>query len=459
MATCPHAWYGTGMSDLHDMTRNPVLLPWQGKAIMLVDLDAFFASVEQLDHPSWRGKPVIVGGDPDRRGVVSTASYEARVYGVHSAMASATARRLCPDAIWTRGNFARYHEMSDKVMAILLDESPLLQQVSIDEAFLDVTPGRHTGEHPVRIAERIRMRVAELGITCSIGLGTSKTVAKIASDRDKPNGITVVFPGSERAFLAPLPVRDLSGIGRKSAEKLHVLGITTLGEIAESEEAVLRPIFGTNTTSLIARCRGEDTSEVETERDIKSVSNEMTFSTDLMERTEIEEAVTMLAAKVGRRLRKKGLAGHTATLKMRYDDLSRRTAQKRLATATSDENVFGPICLALIDELWSPGVHIRLIGVGVSGFGEETYQPDLFSSMDFDEGDGSNGHPSGAEPHGTRTDDAHRHSQDERRQQRRNLIEATDRVKDRFGDDAVGFGRELRFRNRGTGTAPQHKDR
>lgn len=459
MAARLQAWYGTVMTDPHDMTRNPMLLPWQGKAIMLVDLDAFFASVEQLDHPDWRGKPVIVGGDPDRRGVVSTASYEARAYGVHSAMPSATARRLCPDAIWTRGNFGRYHEMSDEVMAILLDESPLLQQVSIDEAFLDVTPGRHTGEHPVRIAERIRSRVAELGITCSIGLGTSKTVAKIASDRDKPNGITVVYPRSERAFLAPLPVRDLSGIGRRSAEKLHALGITTLGEIAESEETVLHPIFGINTASLIARCRGEDPDEVETERDVKSVSKEMTFSTDLMERTEIEEAITMLAAKVGRRLRKKGLAGHTVTLKMRYDDLSRRTAQKRLMTATSDENVFGPTCLTLIDELWGPGTHIRLIGVGVSGFEEETYQPDLFSSAGIVDEDDPGDDPVGTGQHGSQVDDMHHRSQEERRRQRRDLIDATDRVKDRFGDDAVGFGRELRFRDRGTGTAPQQKDR
>ena len=175
-----------------------VALPqWRGKAILLVDLDAFFASVEQLDHPQWRGKPVIVGGDPKKRGVVSTASYEARVYGVHSAMPSSTAQRLCPDAIWTSGRYGRYREMSNQVMTILRDETPFMQQVSVDEAFLDVTPTKHNNEHPVIIAQRIKRRVAALGITCSIGVGVSKSVAKIASDADKPAGLTGVYPGRE----------------------------------------------------------------------------------------------------------------------------------------------------------------------------------------------------------------------------------------------------------------------
>lgn len=428
---------------------------WEGRAIMLVDLDAFFASVEQLDHPEWRGKPVIVGGDPGRRGVVSTASYEARVFGVHSAMASATAARLCPDAIWTRGNFKRYREMSDQVMDILLRESPLLQQVSIDEAFLDISPGRYSKEHPVTIAHRIRRRVSELGITCSVGLGTSKTVAKIASDRDKPNGITVVFPGSEMGFLSPLPVRALSGIGRQTAKRLKELGITTLGQVADAEETVLKPLFGVNTTSLIDRCRGIDPVDVETDRDVKSVSNEMTFSTDLIERDEIEAAITMLAAKVGRRLRKKGLAGHTAVLKMRYDDLSRRTAQSRLPSATSDEGIFGPVCCDLIDELWSPGAHIRLIGVGISGFDTEDIQLGLFDDIAEDEGSASYD----ADKREESSTDKSSKSRSERDEMHRRLVEATDKVKDRFGDEAVSYGRELRFKDRDTGTTPQQKDR
>ena len=169
-------------------------MPWNARAILLVDLDAFFASVEQLDHPGWRRKPVIVGGSADKRGVVSTASYEARKYGVHSAMASSTARRLCPDAIWTSGHFSRYREMSRAVMGILFEETPHVLQVSIDEAFCDVTPTRANGEHPVTVARRIQRRVDGLGVSCSIGVGTTKSIAKIASDMDKPHGLTVVFP-------------------------------------------------------------------------------------------------------------------------------------------------------------------------------------------------------------------------------------------------------------------------
>ena len=183
------------MADFDDISAQPqgdapageALLPaWEGRAILLVDLDAFFASVEQLDHPGWRGKPVIVGGDPDKRGVVSTASYEAREYGVHSAMPSSQAKRLCPDAIWTKGRFDRYREMSNAIMALLHEETPFVQQVSIDEAFLDVTPNEVNREHPILVAQRIQRRVEELGVTCSVGVGTSKTVAKIASDMDKP---------------------------------------------------------------------------------------------------------------------------------------------------------------------------------------------------------------------------------------------------------------------------------
>lgn len=198
---------------------------WNGPAIGLMDLDAFFASVEQLDHPEWRGKPVIVGGSPEKRGVVSTCSYEARVYGVRSAMSSAQAKRLCPEAIWTPGHFDRYREMSARVMAILADETPFVDRVSIDEAFFDISPGRFCDEHPIQIAQRISQRVSSLGVTCSIGLGRNKTVAKIASERDKPRGLTIVTPGTEHGFLAPLPVRAMSGIGAAAESALARVGI------------------------------------------------------------------------------------------------------------------------------------------------------------------------------------------------------------------------------------------
>ena len=200
--------------------------PWEGRAILHVDLDAFFAAVEQLDHPEWRGKPVIVGGDPGKRGVVSTCSYEARAFGVRSAMSSARAAQLCPDAIWTHGSFDRYREMSLAVRAIFADETPRFQPVSIDEAYLDVTPGRFTAEHPVAIARRIRERVASSWASrARSGSRPSKSVAKIASDHDKPDGLTVVCPGEEAAFLAPLPVRAMPGIGPSTAERLTSLGI------------------------------------------------------------------------------------------------------------------------------------------------------------------------------------------------------------------------------------------
>ncbi|MBQ9068489.1 MAG: DNA polymerase IV, partial [Eggerthellaceae bacterium] len=245
---------------------------WNGRAVMLLDLDAFFASVEQLDHPSWRGKPVIVGGAADRRGVVSTCSYEARKYGVHSAMPSSTAAKLCPDAIWTPGNFARYREMSDRVMDIMRSESPFLQQVSIDEAFLDVTPGRFTGDDPVAIAQRIQSRVSQLGITCSIGLGVSKSVAKVASDYEKPSGLTVVYPGREAAFLSPLPTKAMSGIGPVAQEQLRSYGISTLGEVAQADQETLAWVFGKNAEMMRKRCLGQDADLVRDNDEAKSVS-------------------------------------------------------------------------------------------------------------------------------------------------------------------------------------------
>ncbi|MBQ6453347.1 MAG: DNA polymerase IV, partial [Coriobacteriales bacterium] len=361
----------------YDGTLGDGLAPWTGRAILLVDLDAFFASVEQLDHPEWRGKPVIVGGDADKRGVVSTCSYEARAFGVRSAMPSMTARRLCPQAIWTHGHFDRYREMSAAVMDILRDESPLLQQVSIDEAFLDVSPGRYNNEHPLLIANRIQKRVAALGITCSIGLATSKTVAKIASDMDKPRGITVVWPGREEGFLAPLALRKLPGIGGQTAAKLEEMGIRDLGTLAKSDPSVLNRIFGVNTMMVLDRCRGIDDSPISTDHEVKSVSNEMTFSTDLVDEREIREAIKMLAAKVGRRLRAKGMTGSTVILKLKYDDLSVRTARKPLPMSTDLEDEFIPQLMGLVPELWQPGCKVRLLGVGISGFQERSEQLSL----------------------------------------------------------------------------------
>ncbi|OUO91558.1 DNA polymerase IV [Gordonibacter sp. An230] len=415
------------------------LPPWEGPAILLVDLDAFFASVEQLDHPAWRGKPVIVGGDPDKRGVVSTASYEARPYGVRSAMPSSTAYRLCPHAIWTRGRFDRYREMSNAIMDILRVETPYVQQVSIDEAFLDVSPTPVNREHPVRVAQRVQQRIEEMGVTCSIGVGTSKTIAKIASDMDKPRGLTVVYPGGERDFLAPLPVRTMSGIGAAAEEKLRSCGIRTLGELADADEGMLLRVFGKNGHVMHVRANGGDDAPVAQDDSVKSVSNEMTFAVDLTEREEVEGAIATIAAKVGRRLRRKGLRGRTISLRVRYDDRSVRSVQRQLATPSDDEFAYTPLLYRMMDELWRPGMPVRLIGVGMTGFEDgEGVQESLFDLAE-------------AAPS---EDDVRPSIPDARK--RRGLIEATDLVKDKFGESAVRFGRELRGEENTTGSASKN---
>ena len=415
--------------------QSPDPLTWDGPAVGLLDLDAFFASVEQLDHPEWRGRPVIVGGSADRRGVVSTASYEARRYGVHSAMPSATARRLCPDAIWTRGNFVRYREMSAQVMAILGDETPLVEQVSIDEAFFDVTPGRYSRESPIEICRRVQRRVAELGVTCSIGLGVNKTVAKIASEREKPRGLTAVLPGTERAFLAPLPVGAMSGVGPATQERLRRMGIRTLGELSRADAAELERTFGVLGPRMALRAAGLERSsvaEAAAPEDVKSVSNERTFSEDLTERDQVRAGVAHVSEMVGRRLRRKGLRGRTVTLKVKYDATHARTAQRALAEPTDDERVFGRVALALLDELWQPGMRVRLLGVGVSGFDDDRpAQMSLFGGGADEAGEGRD---------------------------RSALGRVADALRERFGDDAVGYGRDLRFKDRTSDTAPMHKD-
>ena len=408
--------------------------PWEGPAIGLLDLDAFFASVEQLDHPEWRGKPVIVGGDADRRGVVSTASYEARRYGVQSAMPAAQAKRLCPNAIWTHGHFDRYRQLSSQVMDILTDETPRVEQVSIDEAFFDVTPGRFSRESPIDICRRVQGRVARLGITCSIGLGVCKTVAKIASEAEKPRGITVVMPGTETSFLAPLPVRAMSGVGAATEARLLRLGIKTLGQLGRADEAKLAGALGQVGPALKARAAGVERAPVgvrAAQGAPKSVSNERTFAKDLSQEAEVRAALDAVGTRVGRRLRRKGLSGVTVTVRVKTDFQTSRSAQGRLEEPTDDEAVFGPMAQSLLGKIWHPGTPVRLIGVGVSDF-----EPALPRQLDLF-----------ADP------------ADERRiEALRRLHRATDEVLDRFGDGAVSYGRDIKLRGSTTNTAPQHKE-
>ena len=396
--------------------------PWTGPAIGLMDLDAFFASVEMLDHPEWRGKPLIVGGDAESRGVVSTASYEARRYGVRSAMSSAQARRLCPQAIWTHGHFDRYREMSAKVMAILADETPYVERVSIDEAFFDVTPGRFDPKDPVDIARRISDRVAALGVTCSIGLGCNKTVAKIASERDKPFGITVVRPGTEERFLAPLPVSAMSGIGKSAESRLAHYRIFTLGDLARAPKSALANVFGINGEYMRLRAQGRERASVATvdeTRQVKSVSNERTFAKDLTDRADVDAALALLGESVGRRLRRTGLTGTTVTLKLKFTWGTGRTAQRRLTHPTDDENIFVAAARELLDGIWTDDTHVRLLGLGMSDFDHEGgVQTDLFCDVD----------ERGAQA-----------------SEKRDLSVAMDAVREKFGDEAVSFGRKRRF--------------
>jgi len=399
----------TPVAGTHDI--DAPLPAWRGRAVLHVDMDAFFTSVEQLDHPEWRGKPVVVGGSPDARGVIAAASYEARRYGVRSAMPSARAKQLLPpDAIWTRGRFERYGELSEKVFAIFESRTPEVQGASIDEAYLDVTPVGDAS-HPIEVARGIQAAVDAMGLSCSIGVATNKTVAKIASDHDKPHGITVVWPGTEAAFLAPLPVRAMPGVGPATAARLVTLGFRTLGDLAALDEETARQVLGSHGPSTVRRATGEDARPVREREAVKSVSNERTFAQDLRDSSEVRDVVSGLAEHVSGRLRRKGLKGRTIHLKLRFGDFSTKTAQVTLDEAANDCETLTSSSLSLLEALWAPGVGVRLLGVGVSGFGAAPKQLTLL--------------------------DGGAAARDERRTA---IDRAVDELRARFGDDAIHFG-------------------
>ncbi len=429
------------MEEFIENTSDTFFEPWVGPAILLVDLDAFFASVEQLDHPEWRGKPVIVGGDPDKHGVVSTCSYEARKFGVRSAMPSSRAKQLCPDAIWTCGNFHRYKEVSQAIMRIIEDETPHVQQVSIDEAFADITPTRSNLEHPVAVAMRIQERVSALGVSCSIGLGVSKSVAKIASDMDKPKGLTIVYPGRESAFLSQLPIRCLSGIGAVAEEQLLKKKVFTLGDLAKADQSILDKIFGKNADMMRQRAQGKDVSEVIVDHSVKSVSHEMTFAEDLVDRDDIEAALVTLLTKLGRRLRAKSLKGKTLHLKVRFDDRTVHTAQASLPCESDDDIEMLPYAKDLLERIWRPGIRIRLIGVGISKFDDVAENQTLLFDVDS--------------VCKSPADMTHKPLIEDK-VKRKQLLDAADGLKDRFGEDAVLMGSEFKTKGRGTGSSSKN---
>ncbi len=356
------------------------------RSIIHLDLDAFYASVEQLRRPELRGKAVIVGGAPSadgspqlNRGVVSAASYEARVHGVHSAMPLRTALRLCPQAVVVPVDFRAYRDASKAVFDIARDYTPILEPLSLDEAFLEVTGSLRRFGPPRHIAEEIRDRVlAATGLHASFGVATCKTVAKIASDLRKPRGFVVVEPGDEAAFLAPLPLRRLPGLGPSAERALNGLGISTLGQLAALPvDAVQRRVGRAAGRSLWERAQGIDESPVTIPGAPRSVSREETFARDVGQRAALHARIAELASDVTGRLRTGGWTARTVTLKLRYSDFTTITRQETLPSATATDTTVRDAALALLDAAWS-GDAVRLLGVGVTGL-ESAPQLDLFN--------------------------------------------------------------------------------
>lgn len=338
--------------------------------IIHVDMDAFFASVEMRDNPQYRGKPVIIGGDPRRdvRSVVSTASYEARKFGVHSAMPLMQAYRLCPQGIFLRGNMARYGEVSRQIMQIFARYTPLVEPLSVDEAFLDVSGCEGLFGPPVVIAARIQEDIEqELQLTASVGVAPNKFLAKLASDLEKPRGFTVIRPDEVEAVLTPLPVEKLWGVGEKTAVKLRSMGIDTVGQLASLPENLLTAAFGKMGAALRYLARGEDCRTVETSRAAKSISREITFPRDVTDMDRLQTVILELADDVACTLRASQFLAGTITLKLRYGNFETLTRQGPLpAPACLTMPIYNK-ALELLAKVNLQGRGIRLVGVGTGG--------------------------------------------------------------------------------------------
>ena len=378
------------------------------RTILHVDLDAFYASVEQRDHPELRGRPVIVGGR-SRRGVVCAASYEARRFGVHSAMPIARAQALCPEGVLVTPRMGHYAEVSAAFFAILERYSPLVEGLSLDEAFLDVTGEERLFGDGEALARRIKAEVrAELELVVSAGVAPCKLVAKIASDLRKPDGLVVVRAGEVVAFLAALPLKRLWGVGEVTERALHGLGLETLGDLVRAGEAALAPRLGRDSARrLIALARGEDDRAVEPERAAVSIGQEDTFEQDIRDRAVLGRALLAQADRACARLREQRLRAHVVTIKVKYADHTLITRRTTLARATTDERVVGATALRLLAE--APAIErrgVRLTGVSLSGLEDRQGARQL----SFDEADAERGE---------------------------RLGDVRDRIAGRFGDDAL----------------------
>lgn len=389
------------------------------RKILHLDLDAFFCAVEIQLNPALDGKPFAVGGRPEERGVVASCSYPARQFGVRSAIPMSKAVRLCPELIIVPHSFPAYHEASGKVMDILNNLTPSVEQISIDEAFLDVSL---LAEDPGAIAHRLQAAINDqLNLPCSLGVATNKLLAKIANNIGKgaargghpPNAIQIVPPGQEAAFLAPLPITQLWGVGPRTAERLEALGMHTIGDIARWPQEDLARRFGKHGEAIALHARGLDDRPVEVTHEIKSISQETTFTHDVSDAQLLRRTLRALADGVGRRLRQSALTGKTVHIKLRWDDFTTLTRQITLDHPTDQDDEIYAAALRLFDQHWPPGRAVRLLGVGVSGFEEPHRQLGLWEDT------GS-------------------------RAEQRRLQATLDSLRDRFGDSAIQRGSTLR---------------
>src|SRR5882672_3610626 len=382
-------------------------------SILHVDMDAFFVSVELLDRPELRGKPVIVGGRSDQRGVVSAASYEARKYGIQSAMPLRTAGRLCPHAVFLDGHHEKYGEWSDRVATILAKFSPIVEMVSIDEAYLDLSGTERLHGPPLAAADKLLRTIAQTtALPCSAGLATTRLVAKVASEQAKPRGLIWVAPGREGRFLAPLPVRKIPGIGEVTERALRALGVETVEQIAAVPQEKLETIFGQWGTALYRKARGGDSYEFVIDAEPKSISHNHTFGEDTEDSNALGAMLSHLSQKACKRLREAGLATRTLTLTIRYAGFETHTRSKTLGEPTRlDADIFA-VFQKLFRTHRDVKRKVRLLGVSLSGLTHGNEQLDLLEA--------------------------------ERRAKLEKLTSAADRLRDRFGFGKVQFGGSLR---------------
>ena len=342
----------------------------ESRKIIHIDMDAFYASVEQRDDPGLRGRPVVVGGDPRGRGVVAAASYEARAFGVRSAMPMRTALRLCPEAVPVSPDFHRYREVSRQIRGIFHEHTDLVEPVALDEAYLDVTRNKRGIPFGHRAARTIKAEIrAALDLTASAGVAPCKFVAKIASDLDKPDGLVTVMPHQVREFLRPLPVGRIPGVGEVTRELLKTMGFATIGELAEVDPSLLEARLGKRGRYLHQRALGIDDEPVTTEREPKQLSSESTFAADLSDPKEMHAALRNLAEEVAGRLRRRGLAGRTVTLKVRYPDFETVTRARTGDLPLDQAEPMLGIAVDLLGRTDALRRGVRLLGVGLSHFG------------------------------------------------------------------------------------------